>query len=183
MIHTWLEARPIARDLIFGAFFLIITPLITPIVTMLWKFCTIPPQRLNKWILKARIENLIYKQMIIQRLRSDMRFFVFTCIRCVFELLTGIWGMIIAIAATVLRLYLGHGPLSNLFPAFDRSHARMIQYNILFNVMFFISYFLFIAASRRFIMLYQTTGLGKTRDSKLQQKIDSLISKLPTNER
>jgi len=42
-----------------------------------WKFCAIPPQRLNIWIIKARLSSAELKLRRYFKMRDDLRFLVF----------------------------------------------------------------------------------------------------------
>ena len=83
VIQSWWMAHPIAREAIFAVIFAILlfflTPLLSPAVETFWKLWAIPPQRLNLWILKARLSSAELRLRRLLRLCSDTRYFVFTC--------------------------------------------------------------------------------------------------------
>jgi len=61
-IYSWLITHPLSGELIVGLIvgfvILFFTPILAPIVDTFWKFCAIRPQRLNVWVLKARLSVL-----------------------------------------------------------------------------------------------------------------------------
>jgi hypothetical protein len=54
-IHSWLIGHPITKDVLIMVLGLVLGPVVTKGVPFLWKLRAIPPQRLNVWILKARL--------------------------------------------------------------------------------------------------------------------------------
>lgn len=83
VIQFWWVAHPIAREAVFpliiGILVLFLTPLLSPVVETFWRLWAIPPQRLSTWVLRVRLSNAEWRLYRLLRLRSDMRYFAFTC--------------------------------------------------------------------------------------------------------
>jgi hypothetical protein len=82
-VHSWLLTNPLATEGIIGVtvgiFLLLLTPKVSPLVDTFWRFWAIPPQRLNVWVLKARLSSAESRLFKVQRMREDIRYLVFYC--------------------------------------------------------------------------------------------------------
>ena len=80
-IHAWLVANPIARELIFGALFVVVAYYVTPLLATTKRFLAIPPQRLSVRILKARLSYAEANLENFYQLHNNLPYFIFkTCL-------------------------------------------------------------------------------------------------------
>jgi hypothetical protein len=76
----------------------VIAPLLTPIVITFWKLLSIPPQRLNVWILKARLSSMLQNLKRHRRAYKDIRYLVSLCLSCLLIMILSLFLFIIAMA-------------------------------------------------------------------------------------
>jgi len=87
-VHSWLKENPLMTEAIIGlavgVVLLFLSPIFAPMVDSFWRFWRLPPQRLNIWILKARLASAEKKRIRLAWMRGDIRFLVFFCSRSLF---------------------------------------------------------------------------------------------------
>jgi hypothetical protein len=74
-----LKDHPLQNGLIFLALSIVLAKFGVPAAIILWKFAKIPPQRLNVWIIKARLSASESKLRRLDWLRSDMKRLILHC--------------------------------------------------------------------------------------------------------
>ncbi len=81
--YSWLVTHPLSGELIVGLIvgvvILFLTPVLAPIVDTFWKFCAIRPQRLNIWVLKARLSSAEWEIHRVRRMSKELSYFMYTC--------------------------------------------------------------------------------------------------------
>lgn len=117
-IHLWLAANPIKTELIIGiivgvvvgVFLLFLTPKLAPVVDVFWKFCAIPPQRLNVWMLKARLASAESKLYPVRRMKEDTHHLIFYCFWAVCHFLAAVLFICLSIllAGLATMVFLVH---------------------------------------------------------------------------
>lgn len=89
-LHAWLIANPITRDILIafvvGLLILFLTPALSQPIETFWRFWSIPPQRINIWLLKARLSSAEHRRYRLRRMQRDMRYFVLHCVEFAFTL-------------------------------------------------------------------------------------------------
>lgn len=84
-IYSWLITHPLSGELIVGLIvgfvILFFTPILAPIVDTFWKFCAIRPQRLNVWVLKARLSSAEWELHTIRRMSIELPYLLLACFR------------------------------------------------------------------------------------------------------
>jgi hypothetical protein len=81
-IHSWLMAHPLTRELGWFLLTLFVTPILAARIPVVWKFLKIPPQRLNVWILKARLSATESRLEKVRKLGSDLPYLIVACTAC-----------------------------------------------------------------------------------------------------
>lgn len=76
-MHAWIISHPIT----FAVFLFVAAIPFSIYSTEIKQFLKIPPQRLNVWILKARLSSAEDRLWVSNKLRNDMRFFVYVALR------------------------------------------------------------------------------------------------------
>src|SRR5665213_607051 len=101
LFTDWLVLHPIAKDLLIGLLFLILGR-----ISVKWStiksFFTVPPQKLNLWILAARLLAAEQRLKELHRLNADTRYVI--C-QCTFALLLMAFSAVV-LAATVALIVL-----------------------------------------------------------------------------
>jgi len=96
-VYSWLKAHPLTGEaiigMIVGILIIFMTPVLSPIVTTFWKFCSIPPQRLSVWLLKARLSSAESQSKDIIRLGKDPAYLMYACFKGL-----GLMGVLVAMA-------------------------------------------------------------------------------------
>ncbi|WP_348263194.1 hypothetical protein P8935_01240 [Telmatobacter sp. DSM 110680] len=86
--YLWLKAHPLSAEVIIGLtvglILLLLTPVLSPMVNTFWRFCAIPPQRLNIWILKARLAGAVSQRRTFRRVTSDSKYVIYICFKAGF---------------------------------------------------------------------------------------------------
>jgi len=111
-IHAWLAARPIARELIFGTFFVVMAYYVTPLLTTSKRFLAIPPQRLSLRILKARLSYAEANLENFYALRDNLRYFISTCTEAILTMVMS--ASLLCIAVEILPQLTRSGPLDHV---------------------------------------------------------------------
>lgn len=125
-IHLWLQAHPLTAELFVGIVILFVTPLVTPVVNTFWAFCSIPPQRFGKWLLKARLERAESERRSILRMRDETPHLIFACLRCLGLFMTWIQGTVLSSILTTTP-----GPVHESFFPITSYHSLGLAFGVM----------------------------------------------------
>jgi hypothetical protein len=78
-LEKWLGEHTIWHDVLVLVLTIALAPSITRMLSTFKKFISIPPQRLNVWILKARISEVDNQLQRFYRLRNDQSYLIVEC--------------------------------------------------------------------------------------------------------
>lgn len=174
-IHAWLIANPITRDVIIGMvvglLILFLTPALSPAIETFWRFWSIPPQKLNIWLLKARLSSAQARRKRLQRQRYDLRYFVLSCVRCTFYMQFTLLFICVAIWTYMTR----NAPHLFFWPLPSPSTLGIYVATSLFSAVAYVTLFL---ALRRFNELTAATDNPKGEESELSRTVARLKEKL-----
>jgi hypothetical protein len=111
--QNWLNANPLWHDALVLVATIVLAPFITRTLLTFKKFVSIPPQRLNIWILKARISSADSELQDFYRLRQDQSYLIARCfISLILTTLAAtvlVSALLLDVSRAVVRLGL-HGP-------------------------------------------------------------------------
>jgi hypothetical protein len=88
-VDQWLTAHSLWHDAIILVLTIVLTPLISRTLSTFKKFISIPPQRLNVWILKARISSADAQLAHLYCLRQDQSYLIVKCFQCMVLMVGG----------------------------------------------------------------------------------------------
>jgi hypothetical protein len=114
-VERWLTANPLWHDALFLVLSIILAPFITHVWSTFTKFVKIPPQRLNIWILQARISSTDSSLQRLHRLRNDQSYLIVECLDDLSSALFAILALILSVIALSRQQLALHDP-HTLFP-------------------------------------------------------------------
>ena len=78
-LNSWLKDHPLQEGLVFLVLSIVLTKVTLSALGTFWKFSKIPPQRLNIWILKARLSFAEAKLARFVKMRDDLKHLILSC--------------------------------------------------------------------------------------------------------
>jgi hypothetical protein len=98
-VDNWLTAHPLWHDVLVLVGTIALAPFIGRMLATLQKLVSIPPQRLNIWILQARISSTDSSLQRLHRLRNDQSYLIVECLDDLSSALFAILALILSVIA------------------------------------------------------------------------------------
>ncbi|HEY1804643.1 MAG TPA: hypothetical protein VGG45_09185 [Terracidiphilus sp.] len=137
-IYEWSKSHPlssaIAINVIVGIALLFLSPVVAPIVNGFWKLGAVPPQRLNLWLLKARLASAESRLRTTQRIQEDIRAYVCETVYSLMMALTFCWLVLITFLLMILSMVYtaSHSKPDSFFESFA---AAISVISLIFEVL------------------------------------------------
>jgi len=166
ILHTWLITHPIARELIFGALFVIAAYYITPLLATSKRFLSIPPQHLNIRILKARLSYAESNLENFYALHNNLRYFILSCLKAIISAFLAAMIIITTLQMVTLVAIIHQVPHKKIF-------SFVFQY-----VAIPVAYLLFLSTGRGVFRIATAVGTSRYYETVLKEKRNHLKVKL-----
>ncbi len=179
-INDWFATHPFYGMLIAFALSLFFVPILSPLVSTFWRFIQIPPQKLNVWILKARLASANARLKQARMLVSNQRYLILSCSSCLFVLGSSILSLITVLLLLPLLDSDGSHKAFTVIMTYPFTGSDWIKHQITQQIIFFLflSYTLFLISLDRLRRIRQAVLIETGTVESLQRKIDKLTSNL-----